>query len=331
MRIELVKRKEPSRLMMWLTPVIAVVATMITGAIIFTVIGYNGAEAVARIFFAPLLDTYKWQDLGVKAAPLILIGAGLAIGFRANVWNIGAEGQYVMGGLAGTGIALLTWEMEGGWILPLMVLAGVIGGAAWAAVPAFLKTRLNVNEILSSLMLTYVAVQLLYYLMRGPWKDPQGFNFPQTRLFSDSQILPTVVPGTVVHLGVPIAFVVALGLWWVMNRSVFGFQIRVVGAAPMLHAMAGLMQSAPHGQRFSLVEDWQDLPVFWRWLVRSGKWCRRFPPAMALPPSSWPSSDGCTRRASFSQGWCWRYLMWEAKWRNPRSACPMPRPAFSRR
>jgi ABC-type uncharacterized transport system permease subunit len=232
MRIELVKRKEPSRVMMWLTPVIAVVATMITGAIIFTAIGYNGAEAVARIFFAPLLDTYKWQDLGVKAAPLILIGAGLAIGFRANVWNIGAEGQYVMGSLAGTGIALMTWEMEGGWILPLMVLAGVIGGAAWAAIPAFLKTRLNVNEILSSLMLTYVAVQLLYYLMRGPWKDPQGFNFPQTRLFSDSQILPTVVPGTVVHLGVPIAFLVALGLWWVMNRSVFGFQIRVVGAAP---------------------------------------------------------------------------------------------------
>jgi ABC-type uncharacterized transport system permease subunit len=99
MRIELVKRKEPSRVMMWLTPVIAVVATMITGAIIFTAIGYNGAEAVARIFFAPLLDTYKWQDLGVKAAPLILIGAGLAIGFRANVWNIGAEGQYVMGAL----------------------------------------------------------------------------------------------------------------------------------------------------------------------------------------------------------------------------------------
>ncbi len=232
MLIELEKRKEPSRVMLYLTPVIAVLATMLAGAIIFTLIGHDGFGAVGKIFFGPLLDTYKWQDLGVKAAPLILIAVGLAIGFRANVWNIGAEGQYIMGGLAGTGVALLTWGMEGWWILPAMCLAGVAGGMAYAAIPAVLRTRFNVNEILSSLMLTYVAVQLLYYLMRGPWKDPEGFNFPQTRMFTDWQLLPTVVPGTVVHLGVPIAFIVALIAWFVMSRTVFGFRIRVVGAAP---------------------------------------------------------------------------------------------------
>lgn len=232
MLIELEPRKEPSRAMVYLTPVIAVIATLVSGAIVFSLIGHNGLAAVREIFFTPLTDPYKWQDLGVKAAPLILIAVGLSIGFRANVWNIGAEGQYVIGGLAGTGVALATWGMEGWWILPLMCAAGALCGALYAGIPAFLKTRLQVNEILTSLMLTYVSVQLLYYLMRGPWKDPDGFNFPQSRLFTDSQILPEVIPGTIVHLGVPLAFVIAIATWFLLSRSVFGFQVRVVGAAP---------------------------------------------------------------------------------------------------
>lgn len=232
MLIELRKRKEPSRQMLYLTPVIAVVLTMVTGGIIFTLLGYNGAGAVWEIFIKPVINTEKWQDLGVKAAPLILIAIGLSVGFRANVWNIGAEGQYVFGGLAGTGVALATWEMEGWWILPLMCLGGIVGGMFYAAIPAFLRTRLKVNEILSSLMLTYVSIQLLYYLMRGPWKDPEGFNFPQTRLFNDSQTLPTVIEDTIIHLGVPLAFLIAIIAWFVMSKTVFGFQVRVVGAAP---------------------------------------------------------------------------------------------------
>jgi len=232
MFIELEKRKEPSRAMLYLTPVIAVIATMMTGAVIFSLIGYNGFGAVWEIFITPVIDVDMWQDLGVKAAPLVLIATGLSIGFRANVWNIGAEGQYIVGGLAGTGVALATWEMEGWWILPLMCLAGMAGGMLYAAIPAFLRTRLKVNEILSSLMLTYASIQLLYYLMRGPWKDPDGFNFPQTRLFNDSQILPEVIEDTIVHLGVPLAFVIALIVWFVMSKTVFGFQVRVVGSAP---------------------------------------------------------------------------------------------------
>lgn len=189
--LELEKRKAPSRAMVWLTPVLAVLLTMAVGALVFGLLGYDGVGAVREIFIEPLLDVRGWQDLGVKAAPLIMIALGLSIGFRANVWNIGAEGQYVIGGLAGTGVALATWHLDGGWwVLPLMCLAGAAAGMAYAAIPAFLKTRANVNEILSSLMLTYVAIQLLYYLMNGPWKDPEGFNFPQSRLFQDFQMLP---------------------------------------------------------------------------------------------------------------------------------------------
>ncbi len=232
MQLRFEKRAAPSLFMLYFTPVAAVLATMAVGAVIFSLIGYDGIGAVREIFITPLTNSLKWQDLGVKAAPLVLIGVGLAIGYRANVWNIGAEGQYVIGALAGTWITFLTRDMQGPWILPLMILAGVVGGMAYASIPAFLKTRLKVNEILTSLMLTYVAIQLLYYLVLGPWKDPMGFGFPQTPLFTSSQTLPNIIPGTVIHLGVPIAFIVALVLAFVMARSIFGFQIRVVGAAP---------------------------------------------------------------------------------------------------
>jgi simple sugar transport system permease protein len=130
MRIRLERRKEMSRAMVWLTPVIAVALTMLTGGIVFTMIGYDGVAAVREIFVSPLADPNRWQDLGVKAAPLVIIATGLSFGFRANVWNIGAEGQYVMGALAGTGVALATWEMSGPWILPVMCVAGVLGGMA---------------------------------------------------------------------------------------------------------------------------------------------------------------------------------------------------------
>ena len=214
------------------TPFIAVALTMIFGAVVFTIMGYNGLGAIYEIFVTPITNSNRWQDLGIKAAPLIIIAVGLSIGFRANVWNIGAEGQYVFGALCGTGVALATWGDEGAWILPAMCLAGIAGGMAYAAVPAFLKTRLGVNEILTSLMLTYVAIQLLYYLMRGPWKDPMGFNFPQTRLFTDAQLLPTFIEGTIVHLGVPIAFLIAVLGWILMDRTIVGFEVRVVGQAP---------------------------------------------------------------------------------------------------
>ncbi|MEO8683948.1 MAG: ABC transporter permease, partial [Devosia sp.] len=243
MQFRLEKRAEPSRFMLYATPVGAVLLTMVVGAVIFSLIGYDGIGAVREVFLTPLTNAYKWQDLGIKAAPLIIIGVGLSIAYRANVWNIGAEGQYVVGALAGTWVALATYTMSGPWILPLMILAGVVGGALYAAIPALLKTRLNVNEILTSLMLTYASIQLIYYLIRAPWKDPMGIGFPQTRLFAESARLPTVIPHTIVHLGVPIAIVVALVAWFIMSRSVFGYRMRVVGAAPHAARYGGFSEN----------------------------------------------------------------------------------------
>jgi simple sugar transport system permease protein len=226
------RRREPSSLMLYASPLIAVLLTMLIGMIVFTAMGYDGFHAVRDIFLTPFLEPQRWPDLGVKAAPLVMIALGLAIGFRANVWNIGAEGQYVMGAIAGTGVALATYDMTGWWILPAMALAGVLGGMAWAAIPAFLRVKLGVSEILTSLMLTYVAVQGLYYLVRGPWKDPDGFNFPQTRMFTPDQTLPVLAEGSLIHLGIPLALVIAIIAWLIMEKTTAGYAVKVVGLAP---------------------------------------------------------------------------------------------------
>ena len=230
MQFRLEKRPEPSRAMVYAAPVAAVLLTMVVGAILFSLMGYNGVGAVIEIFTTPLTNPLKWLDLGVKAGPLIIIGVGLAIAYRANVWNIGAEGQYVAGALGGTAVALLTLDMQGPWILPAMVLGGMLGGMVWASIPALLRTELNVNEILTSLMLNYAILQLLNYLLRGPWRDPMCFSFPQTPMFTVWQSVPSLYRH--MHWGIVVALVVALVAWFVMSRSLFGFQVRVVGSAP---------------------------------------------------------------------------------------------------
>ncbi|MEM7021017.1 MAG: ABC transporter permease [Pseudomonadota bacterium] len=239
MSLKIEARREISRQLLYLTPVLAVAFTVVAGFFIFLVMGYNPFAALYHFFVSPLTSLYGLSELGVKAAPLILIGVGLAIGFRANVWNIGAEGQLTVGAIAGGGVALAFWGEEGAWVLPLMCFAGILGGLAYAAIPAFLKTRLGVNEILTSLMLTYVATLFLSMLVYGPWKDPTGFGFPQSRLFTESALLPMILEGTRLHLGALIALFVAVAAWVIMTRTVIGFEIKVVGQAPAAAAFAG--------------------------------------------------------------------------------------------
>ena len=170
------------------TPLLAVALTILSGYLLFMILGLNRRIGALRSSLSPPWKrSSAWLNWRSRAAPLILIAIGLAIGFRANVWNIGAEGQYIIGGIFGTGVALAFWRPTSGfWVLPLMCVAGAVGGVLWAAIPAFLKTRFNVNEILTSLMLTYVATLVLSILIHGPWRDPEGFNFPQSRMFTDS-------------------------------------------------------------------------------------------------------------------------------------------------
>lgn len=232
-------RPQPSKQMAYLSPLIAVGLTLITGIIFSVLVGLNPLSAFHAFFISPIDDLYGLGELGVKAAPLMLIAVGLAIGFRSNVWNIGAEGQLTFGAICGGGLALYFYEIESVWILPIMIVGGAVGGMLWASIPAFLRTRFNTNEILVSLMLNYVAILLLSYLVHDPWRDPDGFNFPESRLFSDSALLPVVLEGTRLHLGIVIALIaVALG-WVFVRKSFIGYQMQVAGLADLAALYAG--------------------------------------------------------------------------------------------
>ena len=239
MLLKLVRRPEASRSMVLLSPLIALALTLLSGIVLFMFMGANPGQALYAFFIEPLTSLYGWGELGVKATPLALIAMALSIGFRAGVWNIGAEGQLTLGAICGAGIALWLHDIEGFWILPLMILCSILGGMAWAAVPAFLRTRFNANEILVSLMLTYVAILLLSYLVHGPWRDPDGFNFPESRVFNDSATVPIILDGTRLHLGWLLALAAVAGAWVLMARTLIGFQVKVIGEAPAAGRYAG--------------------------------------------------------------------------------------------
>jgi len=188
----------------------------------------------------PLTTTSGLSEVAVKAGPLILIGIGLSFGFRAGVWNIGAEGQYIAGAIAGGGLAVYFHESESTLLLPAMLVLGTLGGMAWAAVPALLKTRFNANEILVSLMLVYVAELLLVHLVQGPWRNPQGWGFPGTRMFPDVATMPLLFSGKRVHLGTLITLAIPFIAWFILVRTRFGFTVRVFGSAPLAARHAGV-------------------------------------------------------------------------------------------
>ena len=243
MLFKLEARPEPSRPMAYWSPLIAVALTLICGLIFSLFLGQNPFNTFYAFFIAPIDDLYGLGELLLKATPLMLIAVGLAIGFRANVWNIGAEGQLTVGAICGGGLALYFYESDSTWLLPGMLLLGALGGLLWAAIPAFLRTRFNANEILVSLMLNYVALLLLDYLVRGPWRDPDGFNFPESRVFSEAGTLPIILDGTRLHAGWWIALGVVVWGWLFVRKSFLGYQMRVAGLAESAARYAGFKRS----------------------------------------------------------------------------------------
>ncbi|PWC66687.1 sugar ABC transporter permease [Azospirillum sp. TSH7] len=240
--IRLEPRGQASKTMVYATPLLAVVLTLLSGFILFMAMGFDPLKALYSFFIAPLTSVRGLGELVVKATPLVLCAVGLAIGFRANVWNIGAEGQLTLGAITGGGLALAFYGEGGWWLLPLMVIGGAIGGAVWAAVPAYLRLRFNASEILTSLMLNYVALLLLNYLVHGPFRDPDGFAFPESRLFEADATLPILWAGTRVHLGALFALLAVAGGWLLIARTFIGFQIKVIGLTPAAAGYAGFDQ-----------------------------------------------------------------------------------------
>ena len=238
MRLWLEPRPEQSRAMSVLSPGIAILLTLFAGGILFAAHGLDPRHALFVYFVEPLTTLWSIEELIVKTTPLVLIGVGLAVCFRANLWNIGAEGQLTAGAIAGAAVPILATQWESVLVLPSMLLLGVLGGMAWAALPALLRNRFGVNEILTSLMLVYVAQYLLDWLVRGPWRDPQGYNFPESIGFVEGQLLPTLGAGRV-HLGALFALVAVAVLFVFMSRTLRGFEVQVSGEAPRAARFGG--------------------------------------------------------------------------------------------
>ncbi|MFW6076789.1 MAG: ABC transporter permease [Hyphomicrobiales bacterium] len=241
MRLVLERRAEHSGLMAVLSPVLAIGLTLVAGAVIFALLGLDPLYALYMYFVDPLTTLWSLEQLVVKATPLVLIGVGLAICFKANVWNIGAEGQLTMGAIFASMVPILFSGWQSPLALGAMIALGCLGGLLWAFIPGILKTRFGASEILTSLMLVYVAQLLLDWLVRGPWRDPMGFNFPQSATFQGWHLMPTF--GGTVHLGSLIALAVVLVLAVIVGRTLTGFEIKVLGNAPRAGRFAGFSRS----------------------------------------------------------------------------------------
>lgn len=244
--ITLEKRPQPSKLWTAITPVLAVIATMIAGGLMFALLGKDPLIAIRTIFWDPLFNeqfaAFSRPQLLVKAAPLILIATGLAMGFRAGVWNIGAEGQYIIGAIAGAAVGLAFYPTESVFIFPLMVAAGALGGFLWAMIPGILKVKFHTNEILVSLLLVYVAEFILASMALGALRNPEGNGFPGSRNFKEypSAFNAELLPNTGLHWGVVAAIVAVIFAYVLFSKHMMGFHIRLAGQAPKAARFGGV-------------------------------------------------------------------------------------------
>ena len=221
------------------SPLIALAITVLIGTLLFVLLGKDPLRGLAVFFVEPVKSVYALTELAMKATPLLLIALGLAVCFRSNVWNIGAEGQFIIGAIAASGIAMLATPDTGRWIFVPVLMASVLGGMFWAAIVALLRDRFNASEILVSLMLVYVAEQVLNYFVYGPWKDPNGYNFPQTITFLKSTQVPRLFAGYRINVGAAGALVAVGAFWVLLFRTYAGFQLQVGGLAPAAARYAG--------------------------------------------------------------------------------------------
>ena len=237
--LKLEPRPQASKMWSYGSPLLALAVTVLLGVILFMALGKDPVKALLVFFWEPVRTPYALGELMVKATPLLIIALGLAVCFRSNVWNIGAEGQFVMGAVTAGGMALMADKNTGIWIIPAILLAGVLGGVVWAGITALLRDKFNASEILVSLMLVYVAILVLNYLVFGPWKDPAGYNFPQTRTFEKITQIPRLMTGSRMSVGLLIALAGSAALWIFLFRTRAGFAQQVGGLAPAAARYAG--------------------------------------------------------------------------------------------
>lgn len=239
MQFKLDRRVHYSKTMLIATPIIAIGLSIVVCSFLLILINKPVLLTFHSFFIAPFENFYSITEIFLKFGPLLLIAQALAVGFRAKIWNIGAEGQMIIGAIAASAVPVYLVDSTSALLLPAMIILGALGGMAWAAIAALLKTRFNANEILVTLMLSSIALQLLYYLLLGPWKDPMGFNFPQSVMFQDEALFPALFDGVRLNTSIFIPIFFTIGIWLLMEKHFGGFKLIVGGLAPNAATYAG--------------------------------------------------------------------------------------------
>lgn len=239
MQFKLERRIHASKRMLIATPIIAIALSVVVSSILLVILNKPVLLTLHSFFIAPFENFYSITEIFLKFGPLLLIAQALAVGFRAKVWNIGAEGQMIMGAIAASAVPVYFVDSTSTLLLPAMIVLGALGGMAWASIAAFLRTRFNANEILVTLMLSSIALQILYYLLLGPWKDPMGFNFPQTVMFQDEALFSALFSGVRLNTSIVLPILFTIGIWLFMEKHFGGFKLVVGGLAPNAAGYAG--------------------------------------------------------------------------------------------
>jgi len=240
MMITMEKRLNRSPLSTVLVPLISFVFSLVLGAIILSLSKANPWQTYSAMFTGAFGSWYNFTEVMVKATPLILTGLGVALAFKLRFWNIGAEGQFIWGGIGASMVGIFIAPQEGGTLIYLLlaVLFAMAAGAMWAGIPAILKTRWKVDETLTTLMMNYIAILFYQYLYNGPWRDPEGFGFPGSRQFTQSIWLPKFAGRA--HIGLFIALAIAVILWFVLSRTEWGFELNMIGKNPRAAHVLGV-------------------------------------------------------------------------------------------
>lgn len=229
MLLSLEPRTQQSRAMLLLSPLLAGLLTLISGAILFSALGHDPLATFHTLLIEPISDFYGVSELLIKALPILLCAFGLAVAYQARIWNIGAEGQLLLGALVGSALAVNIIDWESRWALVWVLAVGTLAGALWGGLAAWLRTQFNANEILTTIMLNYIALNLLLFFVHGPLKDPNGFSFPESAMFGDASRLPQLFEDGRVHIGVYFALFALVAVGVLLYRSFLGFQIKVLG------------------------------------------------------------------------------------------------------
>lgn len=231
------KRKSCSKREIFLIHIIAIILALVFSSVIIGITGNNPFNVYFSMVDGAFGNMFRFRETIINAVPLLITALGISVAFRMRFWNIGAEGQFVMGAFMGSFFALKFGNLPSYVLLPIMLVAGVVGGGLWAFIPAYFKAKFKTNETIFTLLMNYIAIKWVTYLQYGPWKDPNGYGFPKIPRFSQNAVLPKIEG---IHIGAIIAILLVVAVYYYIHHTKHGYEIGVIGESENTAVFAGM-------------------------------------------------------------------------------------------